>query len=199
MSIYQSATAMKKIHVILLMVICVVCATSAFAQKEFTIKGTMRYSLIEGGCWYIESHKKNYQLTGTEEQLATCRVEDRPLTLVVRLRNMQTVCMMGQVVEVIDIIDTVFHPHNPPVERFKITGKIYMLDDSCYYVKTKSGKKYEFQGTVPKKYRKPGAKYSAMSMVIPSVDGFHNMTGVIMLPTLTEPDTRNIPKKADPR
>jgi hypothetical protein len=106
--------------------------------------------------------------------------------------------MVGTVVEIVDILDTVFHPHNPPVDRFKIRGRVYQLDDGCYYVKTKNGKKYEFQGEVPKRYRKSGARYSRMSMVIPSVDGFHNLNGVIMLPTLNEEPI--IPKtNADPR
>lgn len=174
-------------------------ALPSFAQKEFTVKGIMQYSNIEGGCWYLEAHKRRFELTGSDAELATVRVEGRALTLVVKQRNMQSTCMMGTVVEIVDILDTVFHPHNPPVERFRVTGKVYKLDDGCYYVKTKSGKKYEFQGEVPKKYRKSGAKYSRMSMVIPSVDGFHNMTGVIMLPHTTEPTPINIPKKADPR
>ena len=173
-------------------------ALPSFAQKEFTIKGIMQFTDIEGGCWYLQAHKRRFELTGSDEQLATVRVEGRPLTLVVKQRNMQSTCMVGAVVEIVDILDTVFHPHNPPVDRFRVTGKIYMLDDSCYYVKTKSGKKYEFQGTLPKKYRKVGAKYSAMSMVIPSVDGFHNMNGVIMLATVSESEI-SPKKKADPR
>jgi hypothetical protein len=170
----------------------------SFAQKEFTVKGIMQYSNIEGGCWYLQAHKRTFELTGTDAQLATVRVEGRPLTLVVKQRNMQSTCMMGTVVAIVDILDTVFHPHNPPVDRFKITGKIYQLEDSCYFVKTKSGKRYEFQGTLPKKYRKVGAKYSSMSMVIPSVDGFHNMNGVILLPTVNEQSIIPV-KKADPK
>lgn len=170
----------------------------ALAQKEFTIKGIMQFTDIEGGCWYLQAHKRRFELTGSDEQLATVRVEGRPLTLIVKQRNMQSTCMVGTVVEIVNILDTVFHPHNPPVERVKLTGRVYKLDDGCYYLKTKRGKKYEFQGDLPKRYRKAGARYSRISMVIPSVDGFHNMYAVIMLPTATEPAI--IPKKkADPR
>lgn len=174
-------------------------ALPSFAQKEFTIKGIMQFTNIEGGCWYLEAHKRKFELTGSDAQLRTVRVEGRSLTLVVKQRNIQSTCMVGTVVEIVDILDTVFHPHNPPVERYKITGKVYKLDDGCFYVKTKSGKKYEFQGEVPTKYQKSGAKYSVMSMVIPSVDGYHNMSGVILLPNAPEPNPINIPKKADPR
>ncbi len=192
-------TTMKTLRISALLFFALVMALPSFAQKEFIIKGIMQFTDLEGGCWYLEAHKKRYELTGSDEQLATVRVEGRSLTLVVKQRNMQSTCMVGTVVAIVDILDTVFHPHNPPVDRFKITGKIYRLDDSCYYVKTKSGKKYEFQGTLPKKYRKVGAKYSAMSMVIPSVDGFHNMNGVIMLPYVSNSKPINVPKKADPR
>jgi hypothetical protein len=174
-------------------------AELSFAQKEFTVNGMMMYSDIEGGCWYLQSHKRTFELTGTDEQIATVRVAGRQLSLIVKQRNMQSTCMMGTVVEIVDILDTVFHPHNPPVDRFKITGKIYQLSDSCYYLKTKSGKTYEFQGELPKRYQKIGAKYSCMSMVIPSVDGFHNMTGVIMLPYVSDSNPINIPKTANPK
>jgi hypothetical protein len=189
---------MKTLRISALLLL-VLTALPSFAQKEFTIKGIMQFTDIEGGCWYLEAHKRRFELTGSDAQLATVRVEGRSLTLVVKQRNMQSTCMVGTVVEIVDIIDTVFHPHNPPVERFKITGKVYKLDDGCFYVKTKSGKKYEFQGEVSKKYQKSGAKYSRMSMVIPSVDGFHNMNGVILLPNYVEPKPINVPKKADPR
>ncbi len=191
-------TTMKMLRISAALFFTLMMVAPSFAQKEFTVKGVMQFTDIEGGCWYLEAHKRRFELTGSDAQLATVRVEGRPLTLVVKQRNMQSTCMVGTVVEIVDILDTVFHPHNPPVDRFKITGKIYKLEDGCYYVKTKSGKKYEFQGEVPKKYRKVGAKYSRMSMVIPSVDGFHVMNGVIMLPTLNEKPI--IPKKkADPR
>ena len=150
---------MKTLRISALLFFALVTALPSYAQKEFTVKGIMQYSNIEGGCWYLEAHKRRYELTGTDEQLATVRVEGRSLTLVVKQRNMQSTCMMGTVVQIVDILDTVFHPHNPPVDRFKITGKVYKLDDGCYYVKTKSGKKYEFQGEVQKKYRKVGEKY----------------------------------------
>ena len=55
-------------------------AVIAFAQKEFTLKGTMKHTDIEGGCWYLETARgKKYALIGSEEHLHLEPTDMRPL------------------------------------------------------------------------------------------------------------------------
>ena len=88
--------------------------------------------------------------------------------------------MIGTMVRIVDILDTVSHPHNPAVDRMQISGRIAKTNDDCWYVQTKNGKKYELQDPVPKKYQRKGVRYNRYSLVISSVDGACNLDAVII-------------------
>jgi hypothetical protein len=191
----------KYLPIFTVLLIATFVSRDARSQKEFTVKGVMHYSEIEGGCWYLETgNGKKYEIKGSDDELRMVRVPDRYLILVVKqVPNLQSVCMIGTLVQITNVVDTVRRPHNPPVTKMKISGKIGKTEEGCWYVKTKKGKKYELQAPIPKKYQKVGAKYSRMSMVVPSVDGECDLDAVIIELDKTSPPEKNIPKKDDPR
>jgi hypothetical protein len=191
----------KNLPLFALILLFIFASKDARSQKEFTIKGVMHFTQIEGGCWYLETgNGKKYEIKGSDEELQTVRVQDRYLVLDVKqVPNLQSVCMVGTIVQIVNIIDTVRHPHNPPVKKMKVSGTIGKSGGGCWYVKTKKGKKYELQVPVPKKYQKVGVKYSRMSMVVPSVDGECNLDAVIIEADKSDTPKKNIPKKDDPR
>lgn len=186
----------------LLIVLLLASAATAFAQKgnpEFTIMGIMQHSNLEGGCWYVDTRNGKYELTGSPADLATCKVEGRQLTLKVRqAKMMASTCMVGKMVQIVEVLDTAFHPHNPPVNKMKITGIIHRTKSGCWYVLTSKKKKYEIQAPVPGKYMKVGKRYNRLSLVIPGNEGMCNMNGVITISQL-ESDMKIIPKQNDPR
>ena len=117
---------MKAILIFLIALFSAVIPHSVFAQKEFTIIGMMQHTDIEGGCWFMQAKQQKYELTASPEILQTCHVEGRLLTLRVRQAPMMaSVCMIGHMVEVIEVLDTLFHPHNPPVFDKKVKGVVH--------------------------------------------------------------------------
>jgi hypothetical protein len=181
-------------------------ASPVMAQKEFVIKGTMHYTELEGGCWYLEAKKKKYELIGSPEQMSTVRVDGRPLTLLVKQAyNMQSICMIGPMLEIIEIYDTVAHPRTPPVEKLRVTGRIGVTEDSCWFVKTKAGIRYELLEPVPPRYKKIGARYNRISRVVPASEGDCDLNfaiiqvGIPILPTPKFTKERNYELKKDPR
>jgi hypothetical protein len=185
-----------------LLILFLVSATSAFAQKsnpEFTIMGVMQHSELEGGCWYLDSRSGKFELTGSPADLATCKVEGRQLTLKVRqAKMMSSPCMIGKMVQIVEVIDTAFHPHNPPVNNMKISGTMHRTKTGCWYVLTAKKKKYEIQTPVPKQFMKIGKRYNRLSNVVPGGEGSCNMDGVIIISEL-ESDMKIVPKHNDPR
>ena len=157
-------------------------ANPSYAQKEFTISGVMQHSHLEGGCWYVQAKQQKYELNASPEILQTCNVEGRMLTLRVRQAPMmKSICMMGIVVEVIDVLDTVFHPHNPPVFDKNINGIVHKTKAGCWYISASDKRHYELQAPIPKKFMRVGARYNRMSKVIPGSEGNCNMDGVITI------------------
>jgi len=172
---------------------------SLFAQKEFTIIGIMQHSDLEGGCWYLESKHMKYELIASPEILQTCHVVGRMLTLSVRKAPTKaSTCMLGQIVEVLQVFDTLFHPHNPPFTHEVIKGIIHKTKDNCWYVLAKNKKRYELQAPVPKKFMKAGAKYNRLSTVLPDSESQCGMDFVITISQL-DPDMKAHEKKYDPR
>lgn len=172
---------MKKIIVLFAISALSFFGSSASAQKEFSVRGVMMHTELEGGCWYLQAGHKKYELVGSEDQMRTVHVEGRMVALNVKQATMiQSVCMIGPMLRIIDIYDTVSHPHNPPITRMQISGRIAKTDDDCWYVRTKNGKRYELQDPIPKRYLHKGARYNRYSLVIPKVDGECNLDAVII-------------------
>jgi hypothetical protein len=173
-----------------------------FAQKEFNISGIMQHSDLEGGCWFLQSGKFKYELTGSPENLRICKVEGRPLVLRVRqAKMMSSVCMIGKMVEVIEVLDTVFHPHDPPVFEKKITGTIHKTKEGCWYVRATDKRRYELLDPVPEKFMHVGMHYSRISKVLPKTESQCGLDGVITI-SMLEKDMKKDQakeKKNDPR
>jgi hypothetical protein len=174
----------------------------SFAQEEFTIAGIMQHSDLEGGCWYLQAKDQKYELTASPEILQTCHVVGRPLTLRVRqAKMMASICMIGHMVEVIVVIDSVLHPHNPAVTDKVVKGIVHKTKAGCWYVLATDKLRYELQMPVPKKFMRIGARYNRLSKVIPGSEGECSMDNVIYI-SMLEPDMQKIEakeKKSDPR
>src|SRR5437764_1027859 len=174
----------------------------SFAQEGFTISGIMQHSDLEGGCWYLESKNMKYELTGSPELMAACRVVGRMLTLRVRERKMMaSTCMLGHIVEVLEVLDTVHHPHNPPFYEKKIKGVIRQTKNGCWYVLARK-KRYELQGAIPTKFMHGGAKYNRVSVILPASESKCDLDAVITISHLDrdmKQKGRAREKKADPR
>jgi hypothetical protein len=193
---------MGKIRILFILLFLAGLSFTAFAQDGFTIMGIMQHSNLEGGCWFLQAKHKKYELTGSPEILQTCRVEGRMLTLRVRqAKMMASVCMIGDMVEVLEVIDSVSHPHNPPFTHEHIKGIIHKSIDGCWYVLTAHKKRYELQGQIPKKFMHAGRKYNRMSTVLPGSESNCRMDYVIPISEL-DPDMKPKEareKKSDPR
>jgi len=195
---------MSKIYLSLALVFLSVLPQFAFAQKgEFTIMGIMQHTDLEGGCWFIESKHMKYELTGSPAVMQTCRVAGRSLTLRVRQAPMMaSTCMLGHMVEVLEVLDTVFHAHNPPFEKVKIKGVVHMTKDSCWYVLTKAKKRYELQPPIPAKFMHRGAKYNRISTVLPNSESQCNNMDFVITISMLDPDMKQDEareRKSDPR
>jgi hypothetical protein len=188
---------MKRALLISIFLLSIFPHISLAQKEEFTISGMMQHTDLEGGCWFMESKQIKYELTGSAETLQTCRVEGRMLVLrVLPAPMIASRCMLGHMVQVIEVLDTVFHPHNPPYKKVKLTGVVRITKDSCWYVLTKDKKRYELQPPIPEKFMRVGAKYNRISTVLPKSESQCDMDAVITI-SMLDPDMK--PKEAKER
>jgi hypothetical protein len=174
----------------------------AFGQKDFTVTGIMHHTDIEGGCWYLQANQMKYELTALPEILRTCYVDGRMLTLRAHLAHMmKSICMVGTMLEVTVVLDSVFRPHDPPYSDVKIKGTVHKTKAGCWYVRSTDKHRYELQPPIPEQFMHIGARYNRMSKLLPESESSCGVDGVITI-SLLEPDM--IPKEArekknDPR
>ncbi len=171
-------------------------------SKEFTVSGIMQHTELEGGCWFLQTKTEKYELTGSPEDLAKCYVEGRPLTLRVVLRPfMASTCMIGKRIEIIAVLDTVFHARDPLVMTHRITGRVHRTKAGCWYVLTKEKFRYELQEPIPKRYKRIGAKFDKVTKFLEGREGKCEMNGVIVFPMDEQPPKGGgiVPKRYDPR
>jgi hypothetical protein len=151
---------MKRLLFLLLIVI--VGLSSEALAKPFILTGRMNYiAELEGGCWYLDAENgERYQLVGTQEQLDQVRVIGRNVKLEVDPEpKMGSICMIGQMVRIIRVIDQVGYPVDKAYVTVKTSGRIYKTKAGCWYLKTSKGKKYDLDlDNIPKNKRKRGAK-----------------------------------------
>lgn len=191
-----------KTIVFALLMICF--GASGFAQKapqkEFTISGIMQHSDLEGGCWFLQAKDDKYELIGSAEQLQTCYVEGRPLTLSVVLRPfIASTCMMGKKVEIVEILDTVFHARDALIMQNQITGTIHRLKSGCWYVNADNNFRYELREPIPCYYRHIGRRFDKFARYLEGSEGTCHMNGVILFPLPDQPTDRMKEKTYDPR
>lgn len=170
-----------------------------FAQREFTLVGTMMHTDLEGGCWYLETKRgQKYELVGSEENLRKVRVEGRYVTLTVRqAKMMASVCMLGTIVEILEVHDTNRYPRDPVVETRHVRGTVGKTDDGFWYVRASDGRDYEIDRYIVPSWYKPGLRFNRHVKVIPGSDGALDMYMVII--KVIRPGEGNIPKYNDPR
>ena len=101
---------MKKI---LFLILLAAGISTEVLAKPFIVTGRMNYlAELEGGCWYLDAENgERYQLLGTQEQLDQVRVNGRQVRLEVEAEpRMASVCMLGQMVRIIRVMDEVGYP-----------------------------------------------------------------------------------------
>jgi|SRR5665213_329005 len=130
----------------------------ALAQ-DITISGTMHHSTLEGGCWFLQADGgKRYELVGDTGIVHPLRVEGQHIVIrAASAKNAASVCMIGEIVRVLQRIDTVRYPIDLPVAPLLINGTIHRTRSGVWYVKTSRGREYEFQNPPAKEYRHSGA------------------------------------------
>jgi hypothetical protein len=171
----------------------------AFAQKEFTLRGTMKHTELEGGCWYLETKRgQKYELIGSEENLQKVRVDGRYVTISVRqAKMMASVCMLGTMVEITDVHDTNRYPRDPAIEMKRIRGIVSKTGDGFWYIKGDDGKNYEMEKHIVPSYYKTGLKFNRQVKMISGTEGALDMHMVVV--EVIRPEKRIIPKYNDPR
>lgn len=193
---------MKTIFIFLAALAPILFSHRVFAHNEFTVMGIMQHSDLEGGCWYLQAKQMKYELTASPEILRICHVEGRSLTLRVRqAKMMASICMIGHMVEVTEVLDTLFHPHNPPFIHKKVRGIVRKNKSGCWYVVGNDKLRYELQAPIPKKFMRIGMRYNRMSTVLPGTESECGMNRVITI-SMLDPDLKPkeiIQKKSDPR
>lgn len=150
---------MKKI---LFLILLAAGFSTEVLAKPFIVTGRMNYlAELEGGCWYLDAENgERYQLLGTQEQLDQVRVNGRQVRLEVEAEpRMASVCMLGQMVRIIRVMDEVGYPVDKAYVTVKTSGRVYKTMAGCWYLKTSKGKKYDLHlENIPKAKRKSGAR-----------------------------------------
>jgi hypothetical protein len=182
----------------LLIVSTQVVASQAAAQEPELIHGVMRFSSLEGGCWYLETEGgKRFELLADSSIIGSLHIPDRMLSvLVTPAKHAATTCMIGEIVNVVRIVDSVRHPVDMLVMNLQVTGTVHCNKAGQWYVRTAKGVKYLL--TKPeKKYRHIGLKYNEFDRAIRGPEPENGFYATIIGPG--EKEARRFEKKADPR
>jgi len=182
-----------------LIILFVTLPLSVFAQKEFTLQGTMLHTELEGGCWYLETKRgQKYELVGSEENLQKVRVEGRYVTLSVRqAKMMASICMLGTIVEITEVLDTNRYPRDPAIEIKRVRGIVSKTNDGFWYIKGSDGKHYEMDKHIVPSYYRRGLRFNRRVKMISGSEGALDMHMVII--EVIRPEVRIQPKYNDPR
>jgi len=159
-----------------------VSARPTFAQDDYNIQGVMQFDDLEGGCWHLQDLKGNkFEVVGPEEMMRVLHVDGRHVSLMVHSKvGHSSLCMLGPLLEVTEILDTVAHPRDPVLYIWKVSGKIKKTKSGCYYLQTKKGLRYEIDPNAPAKFRKAGRKFSGFYRIVDSSMSKCNMDGVLV-------------------
>lgn len=78
--------------------------TQNYPDDAFIINGIMNYLEVEGGCWQFMSEEgETYEIVGLN--VAPLRVNGQRAEIVVReIPGVMSVCMVGKMVELLDIV-----------------------------------------------------------------------------------------------
>lgn len=151
--------------------------------QQITLSGTMHHSDIEGGCWYLQSDSgKPYELTGDSLLMMRLHIDGQHVVVRgVRAKGAASICMMGEIVHVTQRIDDVRYPIDPVISPIMVDGIVHRTKSGVWYVKTKSGLKFEFEDAPDQKYRKIGtAVHRQFRILLDRKYTKENMNGVIL-------------------
>ena len=76
-----------------------------YGKDAFIITGEMHFVDIESGCWqFVTADSVHYELTGKDTKALL--KEGKRATIAVReLHNVSSVCMVGKIVELLEVIE----------------------------------------------------------------------------------------------
>ncbi len=158
---------MKKTFLFAALALFATTALQARAPKDddetagFTIQGTMTHTTLEGGCWYLDAGKKHYELVGDSALVAGLHVPQKYVELrVAHAAHMASICMVGEIVRVLQVQGDVRHPYDPAIMPMQLDGTIHRTKAGVWYLRDAKGHKYNFHDQPPTAYRKTGAKFT---------------------------------------
>ncbi len=157
---------------------------SAFGQ-ELTISGTMHHSTLEGGCWYLQGDGgKRYELIGDPSVVNPLRVDGEHIVVrATPAKGAASVCMIGEIVRVLQRIDTMRYAIDLPVMTIHIVGTVHRTRSGVWYVKDTDRHEYEFKTAPPDGKRHIGAYINeSFRVVVDKKSTRTNKDGVIYVP-----------------
>jgi hypothetical protein len=143
----------------------------------------MHHTTLEGSCWYLQADGgKKYELVGDTSIVNPLHVDNEHVAVRVEpAPGMASICMIGEIVRVISRADTIRQPLDLPIMPIKIEGTVHRTKSGIWYVKTTSGRKYEYQTGPEKAFSHIGAAISERYRVLLNkATNEHNMDGVII-------------------
>jgi hypothetical protein len=161
--------------------------------QEMTISGTMHHTTLEGGCWYLQGDAgKRFELIGDTGIVHALNVEGKHVAVrAIPAKGAASTCMMGEIVRVLERLDSVRYPTDPVISPMLIDGSIHRTASGKWYVKTSTGKRFEFLNPPSKNYRHIGlAVHQKYRVLLQSPD---KMNGVIL------PESKNTNQPAKQR
>ena len=144
----------------LLATILLLAATSAIQAQTFTVAGTMRHTTLEGGCWYLETaDSQHYELFGDTAIIRPLHVVGLTTRLSVEhMKGVASICMVGDIVRVVERLDTKRQPLDPNIHSVDVRGTMHRTKSGVWYVKTDHAS-YEFQQPPATKYLHENARF----------------------------------------
>ena len=188
----------KTLAFLLLLPITSVAATA----QGFKVGGTMRHTDLEGGCWYLDADNgKRYELIGDSIMIAGLHQENKQVSLLVEpAKGMASICMTGEIVEVINQLDQVRHPVDLLIMPMMVTGTVHRTKLGTWYAQTSKGERYEFRNPFLAKYHHVGAHINSKERVLLDKKSTkEGMDGVILPDTIKKANGKIIEKKYDAR
>jgi hypothetical protein len=167
---------------LLILSFLIVSSVRASAQ-EITVSGTMHRSSLEGGCWYLQGDGgKRFELVGDTGVVHPLRVEGQHVVVRAEMaKGEASTCMIGEIVRVLQRIDTVRYAIDLPVNPVTVDGIIHRTKSGVWFVKTTRGREYEFQKPPAKQYRHVGASiHQKFRVLMDKKSTRENMDGVIL-------------------
>ena len=173
---------------------------TAHAQA-FSVQGTMKHSTIEGGCWYLAGDDgKSYELVGDSAIVAGLHEEGQHVSLLVEpAKGIASICMIGQIVQIVDRLDLLRHPTDLVIMPMVVKGWVRRTKLKTWYVQTPGGARYELRDPFPSKYHHIGARMNANARVLLDQKSTKERMDGVILPETPKTGKRNIEKKYDVR